>query len=111
MIFSVNQSILAASAGASYVSPFIGRIDDIGYDGMTLIKDIMKVFYNYGVETEVIAASIRTVGHVKEAALAGSDIATIPYKVYNQMLKHPLTDKGIDAFKKDWESYQRKSGN
>ena len=111
LIFSVNQAILAASAGASYVSPFIGRIDDIGYEGMTLIKDIMKVFYNYGVETEVIAASIRTVSHVKEAALAGSDIATIPYKVYNQMLKHPLTDKGIDAFKKDWESYQRKSGN
>lgn len=111
LIFSVSQAILASSAGATFVSPFIGRIDDIGYNGMDLIKDIMKVFYNYGVETEVIAASVRTVGHVKDAALAGSDIATIPYKIFNQMYKHPLTDKGIDSFKKDWESYIRKSGN
>lgn len=111
LIFSVSQAILASSAGASFVSPFIGRIDDIGYNGIELIKDIMKVFYNYGIETEVISASIRTVGHVKDAALAGSDIATIPYKIFNQMYKHPLTDKGIDAFKKDWESFIRKSGN
>ena len=106
LIFSLNQALMAANAGATYVSPFIGRIDDIGYNGMQLIEDIMHVFEEYGIETEVIAASIRTVNHVNDAAKAGSDIATIPYKIFNQMINHPLTDKGIDSFKKDWEKFQ-----
>lgn len=109
LIFSLNQAMMAANAGATYVSPFIGRIDDIGYDGMTLIKDIMDVFNLHGISTEVIAASIRTVNHVNDAAKAGCDIATIPYKIFNQMIKHPLTDKGIDAFKKDWDNFQNKN--
>lgn len=107
LIFSSNQALLAARAGATYVSPFIGRIDDIGYDGITLIKDIMQIFNNFGIETEVIAASIRTINHVNEAAKAGSDIATIPYKIFQQMVKHPLTDKGIDVFIKDWEKHKK----
>lgn len=106
LIFSLNQALMAANAGATYVSPFIGRIDDIGYNGMQLIEDIMHVFEEYGIETEVIAASIRTVNHVNDAAKSGSDIATIPYKIFNQMINHPLTDKGIDSFKKDWEKFQ-----
>lgn len=106
LIFSLNQALMAANAGATYVSPFIGRIDDIGYNGMQLIEDIMHVFEEYGIETEVIAASIRTVNHVNDVAKAGSDIATIPYKIFNQMINHPLTDKGIDSFKKDWEKFQ-----
>lgn len=106
LIFSLNQALMAANAGATYVSPFIGRIDDIGYNGMQLIEDIMHVFEKYGIETEVIAASIRTVNHVNDAAKSGSDIATIPYKIFNQMINHPLTDKGIDSFKKDWEKFQ-----
>lgn len=109
LIFSLNQALMAANAGATYVSPFIGRIDDIGYDGMTLIKDIMNVFNLHGISTEVIAASIRTVNHVNESAKAGCDIATIPYKVFNQMINHPLTDRGIEAFIKDWDNFQNKS--
>ncbi len=103
LIFSANQALLAASAGATYVSPFLGRLDDIGQEGMDLVRDIMQIFENYGIETEVIAASIRHPQHVLMAALAGSDIATIPYKVINQMMKHPMTDKGIQAFLSDWE--------
>ncbi len=103
LIFSANQALLAASAGATYVSPFLGRLDDIGQEGMDLVRDIMQIFENYGIETEVIAASIRHPQHVLMAALAGSDIATIPYKVINQMMKHPMTDKGIKAFLSDWE--------
>ena len=94
LIFSVNQAVLAAKAGATYVSPFVGRVDDISYDGSQLIYDIKEVFYTYGFKTEIIAASI-------EALKAGSDIATIPYKVINQMIQHPLTKEGIEKFIKD----------
>lgn len=103
LIFSANQALLAALAGATYVSPFLGRLDDVGQDGMELIREIMTIFTNYGLETEVIAASIRHPLHVTQAALAGADIATIPYKVIMQMLKHPLTDIGIEKFLADWE--------
>lgn len=103
LVFSANQALLAALAGASYVSPFVGRLDDIGYNGMELIRDIMEIFTNYGVETEVIAASVRHPVHVTEAAMAGADIATVPYKVIVQMLDHPLTDIGIKKFLADWE--------
>ena len=101
LIFSVNQALLAAKAGATYVSPFVGRVDDISYDGSQLIYDIKEVFYTYGFKTEIIAASIRHPLHVVEALKAGSDIATIPYKVLNQMIQHPLTKEGIEKFIKD----------
>lgn len=101
LIFSVNQALLAAKAGATYVSPFVGRVDDISYDGSQLIYDIKEVFYTYGFKTEIIAASIRHPLHVVEALKAGSDIATIPYKVLNLMIQHPLTKEGIEKFIKD----------
>lgn len=107
LIFSANQALLAANAGATYVSPFVGRLDDIGMDGMELVREIMQIFEIYGIETEVIAASIRHPQHALMAALAGSDIATIPYKVLLQMMKHPMTDKGIDAFMADWEKTKK----
>lgn len=108
LVFSANQALLAALAGAAYVSPFVGRLDDVGYNGMELIEQIMAIFSNYGIETEVIAASIRHPVHVTEAALAGSDIATVPYKVIMQMLDHPLTDIGIKKFLADWEKVPKK---
>jgi len=95
--------LLAALAGATYVSPFVGRLDDVGQEGMDLISEIMAIYSNYGIETEVIAASIRHPVHVTQAALAGSDIATVPYKVIMQMLEHPLTDIGIKKFLADWK--------
>ena len=101
LIFSVNQALLAAKAGATYVSPFVGRVDDISYNGSELIYDIKDVFCTYGFKTEIIAASIRHPLHVVEALKAGSDIATIPYKVINQMIQHPLTKEGIEKFIKD----------
>ena len=101
LIFSVNQALLAAKAGATYVSPFVGRVDDISYNGSDLIYDIKDVFSTYGFKTEIIAASIRHPLHVVEALKAGSDIATIPYKVINQMIQHPLTKEGIEKFIKD----------
>ena len=101
LIFSVNQALLAAKAGATYVSPFVGRVDDISYNGSELIYDIKDVFNIYGFKTEIIAASIRHPLHVVEALKAGSDIATIPYKVINQMIQHPLTKEGIEKFIKD----------
>lgn len=104
LIFSANQALLAARAGASYVSPFIGRLDDIGNEGIDIVKDVAEIFYIYGMETEIISASIRHPIHVLESAKAGADIATIPYKIFNQMLDHPLTDSGIEQFLKDWES-------
>lgn len=107
LIFSSNQALLAANAGATYVSPFVGRLDDIGMDGMELVREIMQIFETYGIETEVIAASIRHPQHALMAALAGSDIATIPHKVLLQMMKHPMTDKGIDAFMADWEKTKK----
>ena len=102
LIFSANQALLAARAGATYVSPFLGRLDDISMPGINLIEDIVQIFQNYGLETEIIAASIRNTVHVTECALAGADIATVPYAVIEQMTKHPLTDQGIEKFKKDY---------
>ncbi len=104
LIFSAAQALLAARAGASYVSPFLGRLDDIGTVGMALIKEISEIFDIHGIETEIIAASIRNPIHVIDAARAGCDIATVPYKVIEQMLHHPLTDAGIAKFLKDWET-------
>ena len=110
LIFSVNQGLLAMAAGASFISPFIGRLDDIGHDGMELVWDLAEVMDYYGYDCEMIAASIRHPQHVKEAAEAGAHIATVPYKVFKQMLKHPLTDKGIDQFNKDFEGTKRANG-
>ncbi|EHL15737.1 transaldolase [Peptoanaerobacter stomatis] len=104
LIFSANQALLAAKAGATYVSPFLGRVDDIGSEGMDLVRKIVEIFDIYGYDTEVIAASVRHPLHVTDAALAGAHIATIPMKVLEQMVKHPLTDKGIASFMKDWKS-------
>lgn len=102
LIFSVNQALLAARAGAAYVSPFLGRLDDISEFGIDLLRDVVAMFANYpDIETEVIAASIRTPVHVTECALAGADIATIPFKIIKQMLRHPLTEEGIAKFQKD----------
>lgn len=103
LVFTANQAILAANAGATYVSPFLGRLDDISTTGMDLIRKISTIFKVQGIDTEIISASIRTPLHVTEAAEAGSHIATVPYKVVMQMLNHPLTDAGIARFKKDWE--------
>jgi transaldolase len=104
LIFSANQALLAARAGATYVSPFLGRLDDISMPGINLIEDIVQIFENYGLETEIIAASIRNTVHVTECALAGADIATVPYAVIEQMTKHPLTDQGIEKFQKDYKA-------
>ena len=102
LIFSASQALLAAKAGATYVSPFVGRMDDIANDGVTLVADIAEVFNIFGIETEIIAASIRTPMDVLDCAKSGSDIATIPYGILKKMFKHPLTDKGIQQFKDDW---------
>lgn len=104
LCFSANQALLAAKAGATYVSPFIGRLDDINLEGADLIRDIRTIYDNYDLETEIIAASIRTANHVTQAALAGSDIATIPPSVIHKLVQHPLTNSGIDQFLKDWEA-------
>ncbi|WP_455794310.1 fructose-6-phosphate aldolase [Clostridium butyricum] len=104
LIFSATQALLAANAGATYVSPFLGRVDDISMVGMDLVSDIAEIFEIHGIETEIIAASVRNPIHVIDAAKAGADIATIPYELVMQMLKHPLTDQGLDKFKADWES-------
>ncbi|WP_270995252.1 fructose-6-phosphate aldolase [Listeria seeligeri] len=103
LVFSAAQALLAARAGATYVSPFLGRLDDIGDDGLVLIRDIAQIFEIHGIPTEIISASVRHPIHVIECAKAGADIATVPYKVFEQMLKHPLTDSGIDKFLADWE--------
>lgn len=107
LVFSVNQSILAAKAGATYASPFLGRLDDIGSDGMTLLSDIVTVYQNYGFKTQIIAASIRSPQHVIDTALIGADVCTIPYKVFTQMVRHPLTDKGIERFLNDWKKVKK----
>lgn len=104
LIFTANQALLAARAGASYVSPFLGRLDDINVAGIDLIQDIVQIFDNYGLETEIIAASIRNPIHVTDCALAGAHIATVPYGVIEQMTKHPLTDAGIEKFQKDYKA-------
>ena len=103
LIFSSMQALMAAKAGAAYVSPFVGRLDDISKVGMDLVSDIMNIYGNYGYETEIIVASIRSPIHVVEAALIGADISTIPFKVIDQLAKHPLTDIGMEKFLADWE--------
>jgi len=108
LIFSTNQALLAARAGAAFVSPFVGRLDDVSHDGMHLIEEMVAVFKNYYLSTKIIAASIRHPIHVSQAALAGADIATVPFKVLMQMVKHPLTDAGIAKFLADWESVKNK---
>ncbi|HHD57507.1 MAG TPA: fructose-6-phosphate aldolase [Desulfobulbaceae bacterium] len=107
LVFSSSQALLAAKAGATYVSPFVGRLDDISQNGMDLIGDIMTILRNYGFTTEVIVASVRNPMHVVESALMGADIATIPYKVIVQLAKHPLTDIGMEKFLADWEKRQK----
>lgn len=104
LIFSANQAVLAARAGAAYVSPFLGRLDDISSPGIQLIQDIADIFANYDLQTEIICASVRNPIHFTDCALAGADIATVPYKVIEQMIHHPLTDIGIEKFKKDYEA-------
>jgi transaldolase len=108
LVFSANQALLAAKAGASFVSPFIGRLDDISNPGMDVVGDIAQIFTMYGIETEIIAASIRHPMHVIDSAKMGAHIATVPYSVFKQMVKHPLTDIGIEKFLKDWESVNKK---
>lgn len=108
LIFSATQALLAARAGATYVSPFLGRLDDVGTTGVNLIKDIVEIFDKHNLKTEIISASIRNPIHVIDVAKAGSHIATVPYKVIIQMAKHPLTDIGIDKFLKDWETVPKK---
>lgn len=103
LVFSVSQAVMAAKAGATLVSPFVGRLDDISEDGMTLIADIRQVFDNYGFETKILAASIRHPMHVVESMRLGADIATMPPKLFDMLVKHPLTDKGIEGFLADWE--------
>jgi len=107
LVFSPAQALLAAKAGATYVSPFVGRLDDIGEDGMAIIPRIMKIFRNYGYKTQVIVASVRSVEHVVRAAEAGADIATVPVKVMDEMFAHKLTDAGIKKFKDDWEAAKK----
>lgn len=107
LVFSAAQALLAARAGATYVSPFLGRLDDIGSDGLILIRDIAEIFEVHDIDTEIISASVRHPIHAIECARAGADIATIPFKVYEQMLKHPLTDSGIEKFLADWEATQK----
>ena len=103
LVFSVNQALLAAKAGASYASPFVGRLDDISETGMNLISEIRQVYDNYGFKTQILTASIRHPIHVKEAALIGSDVATVPFNVIQQLTRHPLTDIGIQRFLEDWK--------
>lgn len=108
LVFSTNQALLAARAGATYVSPFVGRLDDIGQNGIALIEEITTLFHLHDISTQVISASIRHPLHVTQSALAGAHIATVPYKVIEQMSKHPLTDAGIERFLADWASVQNK---
>ena len=107
LCFSEAQALLAAKAGASYISPFIGRLDDVATDGMQLIRNIVQIYDNYGFATEVLAASIRHPMHIVDCALAGADVATIPFKVIQQLVKHPLTDKGLEGFLNDWKKSGR----
>ena len=107
LCFSAAQAILAAKAGATYISPFIGRLDDISTDGMQLIRDIVQIYDNYGFATEVLAASIRHPMHIVDCALAGADVATLPFKVIKQLVRHPLTDSGLESFLADWKKSGR----
>jgi len=111
LVFSTNQAILAAKAGASYVSPFIGRLDDTGHDGMSIIKEIAQIFRNYGYSTKVLVASIRHPLHVIEAGMIGADVVTLPPDILAKMIMHPLTDKGLAAFLDDWEKLKKEKPN
>jgi transaldolase len=106
LVFSANQALIAAKAGATYVSPFIGRLDDAGHDGMDVIREIVTIFDNFGFDTEVLVASIRHPLHVVQAAIAGGDVATVPFKVFDQLIQHPLTDKGLERFLSDWKKVE-----
>jgi len=108
LIFSPIQALMAAKAGAAYVSPFVGRLDDVAHDGMEIVEQIITIYNNYGFETEIIVASVRHPRHVLEAALMGADIATIPFKVIDQLAKHPLTDRGVELFLADWKKVPKK---
>jgi transaldolase len=107
LVFNPNQALIAAKLGATYVSPFVGRFDDVSEVGMNLVADLVKIFHNYGFVTKILVASCRNPLHVREAALLGADVATIPYKVLEQLLKHPLTDIGLEHFLKDWEKVRQ----
>lgn len=107
LCFSANQALMAAKAGAFIVSPFVGRVDDIGGTGMELIEEIREIYDNYGYQTKILVASVRSPLHVKQAGLIGADIATIPYNVWGSLFKHSLTDKGIDQFLRDWDTLQK----
>ena len=107
LCFSANQALLAAKVGAAYISPFLGRLDDVGETGMDLIRQIRAIYDNYGFATEILAASIRSPLHVTEAALAGADVATMPFSVIQQLIKHPLTDVGLQRFLADWDKLQK----
>ena len=107
LVFSPLQALMAAKAGAAYVSPFVGRLDDISHDGMQLVEQIVEIFANYAYDTEIIVASVRNPLHVLDSALAGADIATIPFNVLSKLAAHPLTDKGLKAFLADWEKAQK----
>lgn len=107
LCFSPNQALMAAKAGASYISPFIGRLDDLGQDGMELIRTIRAIYNNYGFDTQVLAASLRSPKHVVECALAGADVVTLPPDVLKKLLTHPLTDSGLERFLADWDSWQK----
>jgi transaldolase len=108
LCFSATQALLAAKAGAAYISPFVGRLDDIAQDGLQLIQDICTIYDNYHFDTEVLVASVRSPLHILESAKMGADVATIPYKVMKQLINHPLTDKGLEAFTKDWAATGQK---
>jgi transaldolase len=103
LCFSPNQALLAAKAGASFISPFVGRLDDVGQDGMSLVREIRLIYDNYGFTTEILAASIRSPMHVRDAAMAGADVATMPPAIFRQLISHPLTDKGLSTFLEDWK--------
>jgi transaldolase len=107
LVFNANQALIAARLGATYVSPFVGRFDDVSEVGMSLIGDLVRIFRNYGFKTQILVASCRTPLHIREAALLGADVATMPYKVLEQLLKHPLTDIGLERFLKDWEKVRQ----
>jgi transaldolase len=108
LVFSAEQALLAAKAGADLVSPFVGRLDDINVDGMKVVEEILDIYINYGFETQVLVASVRNTAHVKRAALMGADIATMPVKILEELVKHDLTDKGIEKFLSDWEKVKNK---
>jgi len=110
LCFSANQALLAAKAGATFISPFIGRIDDMGINGVELISEIRQIYDNYDFQTEILAASVRTVNHVKEVAMIGADVATVPPATLKALVKHPLTDKGLEAFLADWAKTGQKIG-